>query len=101
MPEGEGEPRLLTFDEFRDVLAGVFDTPADSLRADTSFLDDLAFDSLRMVLLATVFEDLTGEMPTEMAWSIQTVGEAYAYYAEQARARLGEGGQMSRQPGHP
>lgn len=90
MAEDAPEPGLLSFDEFRAKLAEVFETPAESLRSDTSFLDDLAFDSLRMLQLGLVFEDLAGEMPAEMAWSIQTVGEAYAYYA----AQVGEGSDL-------
>lgn len=70
----------LTFDEFRERLSRAFDVPADALRGETNFLEDLAFDSLRMLQLGMVFEDLEVEMPAEMAWGIVTVGDAYAYY---------------------
>ncbi len=81
MPE-----RLLTFDEFREGLSRAFNVPAESLRDDTNFLEDLAFDSLRMLQLGMVFEGLDVAMPEEMAWGIQTVGEAYAYYVAAAQA---------------
>ena len=96
MPENTSELRLLTFDEFRRRLADVFDTAVDSLHGETSFLEDLGFDSLRMLQLALVFEDLAGEMPAEMAWSIRTVGEAYAYYAERFQEEMNAGDQASK-----
>jgi acyl carrier protein len=69
----------LTFDEFRAHLAGIFQVPAESLSPETRFLQDLSFDSLRMLQLAMTFEDFHVEMPPEMAWEIETVGDAYAY----------------------
>ena len=70
---------LLTFDEFRAGLSRAFNVPVESLRDDTNFLEDLAFDSLRMLQLGMVLEGLDVEMPAEMAWEIQTAGEAHAY----------------------
>lgn len=72
--------RVLTFDEFREKLAIVFELPVESLRSDAHFLEDLALDSLRMLQLGIALEYLGVGMPDEMAWEIQTVGEAYAYY---------------------
>jgi acyl carrier protein len=74
----------LTFDEFRESLARAFDVPAASLQPETNFLEDLAFDSLRMLQLGVAFENLEVDMPEEMAWGIQTVGDAYAYYVSAA-----------------
>jgi acyl carrier protein len=70
----------LTFDEFRERLARMFETPLEALQWETNFLDDLAFDSLRMLQLGMVYEDLGLDMPAELAWGIRTVGDAYAYY---------------------
>jgi len=82
---------ILDFAEFRTRLAQVFDVPEELLQAETNFLEDLAFDSLRMLQLGMIFEDLGVMMPDGMAWEIQTVGEAYAYYLAQASAvRVGE-----------
>ena len=69
-----------TFDEFRGQLAQVFNVAVDSLQWETKFLEDLSFDSLRMLQLGMVFEDLDLDMPPEMAWGIRTVGDAYSYY---------------------
>jgi acyl carrier protein len=69
-----------SFDEFRGQLAEVFTVPVESLQWETKFLEDLSFDSLRMLQLGMVFEDLHLDMPPEMAWGIRTVGDAYSYY---------------------
>ena len=75
-----------TFDEFRGQLAKVFNVPVENLQWETKFLEDLSFDSLRMLQLGMVFEDLDLEMPPEMAWGIRTVGDAYSYYVAAATA---------------
>jgi acyl carrier protein len=75
-----------TFDEFRGQLAEVFKVPVESLQWETKFLEDLSFDSLRMLQLGMVFEDLQLDMPPEMAWGIRTVGDAYSYYVAAAAA---------------
>jgi hypothetical protein len=38
-----------------------------------------------MLQLGMVFEDLQVDMPAELAWGIQTVGDAYGYYAAAAQ----------------
>lgn len=71
---------ILTFAEFQAKLAATLDVPVEQLGSDTDFLFDLAFDSLRMLELGLMFENLDVPMPAELAWEIQTVGAAYAYY---------------------
>ena len=71
----------LTFEEFQAELAAALSVPAERLTAGVDFLYDLAFDSLRLLELGMVFERLGVDMPTELAWEIHTVGDAYAYYA--------------------
>ena len=73
---------VMTFDEFCDHLAAALEVPREWLDADTSFLESLAFDSLRMLSLGMLFEELGVDMPAELAWDIRTVRDAYAYYAE-------------------
>jgi acyl carrier protein len=79
-------PQALTFDDFCGRLAAALEIPRSALDADVSFLESLAFDSLRMLTLAMLFEDLDVDMPAELAWDIRTVGDAYAYYTEQVAA---------------
>jgi acyl carrier protein len=75
-----------SFEEFRGQLALVFKVPVESLQWETKFLEDLSFDSLRMLQLGMAFEDLQVDMPPEMAWGIRTVGDAYSYYVAAAAA---------------
>jgi acyl carrier protein len=81
----------LTFEEFRAELAGAFTVPAGQLGSDTDFLHDLAFDSLRMLELGMLFERLGVAMPTELAWEIRTVGNAYDYYIRAVSASADAG----------
>src|SRR6266568_98654 len=80
---GEMADQPLTFDEFCERLSTELEVPREWLREDVSFMDELAFDSLRMLTLATLFEELDVEMPAELAWEIRTVGDAYSYYRGQ------------------
>jgi acyl carrier protein len=56
------------------------------LTEDASLLNDLALDSLKLVELILQFELKLGlSMSSDAAWSIETVGDAYRFYAEVAR----------------
>lgn len=81
----------LAFDDFRAELAEAFSVPAGELAADTDFLHDLAFDSLRMLELGMLFERLGVDMPPELAWEIRTVGNAYDYYVAESAVAAGQG----------
>jgi acyl carrier protein len=80
---------LFPFDDFRAALAEAFSVPVEQLTADTDFLHDLAFDSLRMLELGMLFERLGVAMPMELAWDIRTVGNAYDYYVRAVAAEAG------------
>jgi acyl carrier protein len=71
---------ILTFAEFQAKLAAALEVPVEQLSSETDFLSDLAFDSMRMLELGLMFENLDVPMPAELAWEVQTVGVAYDYY---------------------
>ncbi len=72
----------LTFDEFRSFLAETLAVEEDDLKPETSFLNDLAIESLKLVELMLQMELKLGvSVPAEVAWEIQTVGDAYNYYS--------------------
>ena len=77
----------LTFDQFCQKLADALEMPREAFHPDTSFIEDLAFDSLRLLMLGALFEDLDVEMPVELAWDIRTLRDAYNYYAGQRESR--------------
>ena len=72
---------MMSFEEFQVFLSKVLDVPASELTWGTSFLNDLAVDSLKLVELMLQFELQLGmDVPAEVAWEIQTVGDAYQLY---------------------
>jgi acyl carrier protein len=81
--------RPVGFDEFRRHLASALDVDPELLQPTTAFGDNLGFDSLRMLELASTFESLTGEVPETMAWDIKTVRDAYVWYIGRTEAAHG------------
>jgi acyl carrier protein len=78
---------LLSFDEFKAFLSEIFGVAAIVLDHDTHFMGDLAVDSLKLVEMILQFEiELGIEVPTDAAWEIQTVGDAYNYYIAQVKS---------------
>ena len=76
--------KLLTFDEFRAFLSDIIGIAPVAINRDTHFMGDLAVDSLKLVEMILQFElELGIEVPTDAAWEIQTVGDAYNYYIDQ------------------
>jgi acyl carrier protein len=76
---------LLSFSEFTEFLSDTLGVAAVALERDASFLGDLAVDSLKLVEIILQFELQLGiAVPTDAAWEIQTVGDAYDYYVDQA-----------------
>ena len=47
-------------------------------------VDDLLADSIQMVGLMLRMEKMGISIPMETAWEVETVGDAYRLYAEQA-----------------
>lgn len=85
---------VMSFDEFRGFLSDTLGIAKVALTPDVSFLNDLGVDSLKLVDLMLQFELQLGmSVPSEVAWEIQTVEDAYKYYVEQFQSGLigGEG----------
>jgi len=75
--------KVLSFDEFRQFLSDSLGIADVILTPDAHFLNDLAIESLKLVELILQFELQLGvSIPTDAAWEIQTVGDAYKYYVE-------------------
>lgn len=80
------EANVITMEEFRDFLSETLEVSQDTLQPEASFLNDLAIDSLKMVELVLRIESRLGiSIPPDAAWSIQTVKDAYDFYANQVR----------------
>jgi acyl carrier protein len=74
----------LSFPEFQRLLAGILEVEIEQLRPEAYFVTDLGVDSLRLAEMLLEFQRQGLEFPPDLAWRIQTVGEAYEYYIGQA-----------------
>lgn len=72
------------FEKLCALIADQFGLDAETITADTAFVDDLGADSVDLVDLAMALEDEFGidEMDEENLTSIVTVGDLYKYMQE-------------------
>jgi acyl carrier protein len=75
---------VMSLNEFQGFLSDTLGITEVALTPDASFLNDLGIDSLKLVDLMLQFELQLGmSVPSEVAWEIQTVEDAYKYYIRQ------------------
>lgn len=74
----------LTFEQFQALLAEVLHVDIAQVQPEAYFVTDLGVDSVRLVEMMLRLEKLGLELAPDLVWRIQTVGEAYRYYQEQA-----------------
>ena len=72
----------LTFEEFRKILARELEIDEEKIVPEASFFSDLYVDSIRMVDMMLRLEEMGISIPLEVAWQIETVGDAYRYCTE-------------------
>ena len=80
----EDKKDVMTFDEFRTVMAESLIMNPEQLVPEAHFITDLAVDSIRFVELYLKFQELGIEIPEDAVWEIQTVGDAYSFYKTNA-----------------
>ena len=67
----------MEFEEFSRIIADVLGSDADTITADSKFIDDLGADSLDLFQIVTDVEDaLDIQIPEEMLEQIVTVEDA-------------------------
>ena len=74
----------LTFEEFRKIVARELEVDEERIAPEASFFSDLCVDSIRMVDMMLRLEEMGISIPLEVAWQIETVGDAYRYCTEHA-----------------
>jgi len=74
----------LSFKEFQVLLADILEVGPEQLKPQAYFVTDLGVDSLKLTEMLLQFQALGLELSPNLAWRIQTVGEAYQCYQEQA-----------------
>ena len=73
----------LSFTEFQELLARLLDIDLARIEPEAYLITDLGVDSLRLVEVLLRLEELGLELSPDLAWEIQTVGDAYRYYRAQ------------------
>jgi acyl carrier protein len=74
----------LSFQEFQALLADILEVDPEQIQSQAYFVTDLGVDSLKLTEMLLQFQMLGLELSPDLAWRIQTVGEAYQYFLEQA-----------------
>jgi acyl carrier protein len=79
----------ITFDEFRRIVAEELDVDESKIAPETSFTKDLLADSIQLVEMMLRMEEMGISIPSESAWRVRTVGDAYRFYAESTEGKAG------------
>ena len=80
----KNEIKPLLFQEFQVLLADILELETEQIKPQAYFVTDLGVDSLKLAEMLLEFQRLGMEFSPDLAWRIQTVGEAFQYYQEQA-----------------
>ena len=80
------QPAPLDFSQFQSLVAEILLVDAAQVQPEAYFVTDLGVDSIRLVEVLLRLEGMGLELSPELAWRIQTVGDAYRYYQEQAQS---------------
>ncbi len=78
------ELQPLTFEQFQLLVAKTLQVEAAQVKPEAYFVTDLGVDSIRMLEVLLRLEAQGLPLSPELAWRIQTVGDAYRYYQQQA-----------------
>jgi hypothetical protein len=78
----------LDFKEFRKLVAEAGEVPLASVKPEARLIEDLGFDSLRLLVLLAGLVDLGVEEPEGVTLAASTVAEAYEVAAAGADPEL-------------
>jgi acyl carrier protein len=82
------DTKRLTFQQFRQVIARELQIEEEQIVREASFMEDLRADSIQLVNLMLRMEELGIGIPLEAAWEVETVGDAYRLYTENAGSEM-------------
>jgi acyl carrier protein len=83
----------LSFDEFKHLLANLLQVDESAVTPEASFVTDLQVDSIKLVELMIGLDESGINIPMEAAWDVQTVGDAYRVYRENAEGTASQASQ--------
>jgi acyl carrier protein len=75
--------KVISFDDFKHLLADELQLDESEILPEASFIDDLMVDSIRLVELMLRLDQEGINIPLEAAWDVETVGDAYRLYEQQ------------------
>jgi acyl carrier protein len=75
---------MLSFDEFRKLLAEELMLSEEKLTLEASLIQDLQVDSLALASMMLRMEEMGFDFPIESAWEMETVGDIYNMYKKHA-----------------
>jgi acyl carrier protein len=81
---GSPDTEHMTFQEFSHIIARELQIEEKEVVQEASFMKDLHADSIQLVNLMLRMEELGIGIPLEAAWEVETVGDAYRLYRENA-----------------
>jgi acyl carrier protein len=84
--ESTQEAVLLSFDDFWEGVAGAARIDADAVEASTRLREDLDLDSLQMLELVLIMDELGAELIEAMIPAVLTVGDLYDHYCTRVSA---------------
>jgi acyl carrier protein len=82
--EQQAGGEVVTFEEFKGIIARELQVDEGKVVHEASFVEDLLADSIQLVELMLRMEEMGIKIPIEAAWEVQTVGDAYGVYKESA-----------------
>lgn len=74
----------LDFGAFTQYLSDGLQLEEGSVEADSRLVEDLGLDSFDLVELLTLIEELGVRLPDDVTVGLDTVGDVYREYAQQA-----------------
>jgi len=77
-------PEPLSFAAFQQMLADLLHVDVAQVTPEAYFVRDLGVDSMRLLDLLLHLEKRGFQVPLDSVWRMQTVGEAYDCYQQQA-----------------
>jgi acyl carrier protein len=77
----------LSLQDFRVMIAELLDLDLEQVTPEAYFITDLGVDSVRLVEVLLYLEKIGIEIYPDLAWQIETVGDAFNYYQSQVEAK--------------
>jgi acyl carrier protein len=75
---------MLSFDDFRKLLAEELMLSEEKLTLEASLIQDLQVDSLALASMMLRMEEMGFDFPIESAWEMETIGDIYNMYKKHA-----------------